>query len=113
MYKQAIVIRTDLKMGVGKLCVQCCHASVGAMKKADWEVVSRWEGEGGKKVVLQVDSLRKLKRLWARCQAAGLPSFLVVDRGLTQLRRGTVTGLGVGPAEESRIDRITGKLKLL
>jgi len=29
-YKQVILIRTDLGMGVGKKCAQACHASVSS-----------------------------------------------------------------------------------
>ena len=31
--KQAIVMRTDLKMGKGKIAAQCCHGSIGSYKK--------------------------------------------------------------------------------
>lgn len=41
-----------------------------------------------------------------------IPHFLVKDAGLTQVKPGTVTALGVGPIEENKIDKITGKLKL-
>jgi len=44
---------------------------------------------------------------------AKLPHFLVKDAGLTQLKVGTITCLGIGPSEEKKIDKITGKLKLL
>ena len=31
--KQVMVVRTDLKMGKGKIAAQCCHGSIGAIKK--------------------------------------------------------------------------------
>ena len=113
MFKQVIVVRKDLKMGIGKLCTQCCHASLGAVKKANEDVVKKWEKEGGKKVVLKVKNLGQLKRIYEKCKKAKIPCFLVRDAGLTQLRRGSITTLGIGPAKEEIIDRITGKLKLL
>ena len=33
--KQVMVVRTDLKMGKGKIAAQCCHACLGAYKKCD------------------------------------------------------------------------------
>jgi PTH2 family peptidyl-tRNA hydrolase len=39
--------------------------------------------------------------------------FVVKDAGLTQLTPGTTTAVGIGPVESSRINKITGDLKLL
>ena len=113
MYKQAIIVRTDLKMGKGKTVAQACHASLGAMKRTDKTVAERWEEEGGKKVVLKVGSLKQLKDLYDRAKRMHLPCFLVRDAGLTQLESGTVTCVGIGPAEEARVDSLTKDLKLL
>ena len=33
--KQVMVVRTDIKMGKGKIAAQCCHAAIGAYKQAD------------------------------------------------------------------------------
>lgn len=113
MYKQVVVFRKDIKIGKGKLASHCAHASLGAMRKSKTEIVKKWEKEGAKKVVLKVDNLRRLKHIYKKAKNSRLPCFLVRDVGLTQLRKGTVTCLGIGPAEEKKIDKITGKLKLL
>lgn len=112
-YKQAIVVRKDLKLGKGKMAAQVAHASVGAMKKAGRENVKRWESEGAKKVVLKIDGLRKLSNLRRKAVSARLPCFVVRDAGLTQIKKGTVTCIGIGPSEEKKIDEITKDLKLL
>ena len=113
MYKQVIVVRKDLKLGIGKVASQSAHAAVGSMKNVDMDIIEKWEKEGSKKVVLKVNSLEELKGICRKVKDVRLPCFLVKDAGLTQLKAGTVTALGIGPAEEKKIDKVTGKLKLL
>ncbi|MDI6825684.1 MAG: peptidyl-tRNA hydrolase Pth2 [Candidatus Aenigmarchaeota archaeon] len=113
MYKQVIILRSDIEMGIGKKCVQCSHASLGAYKKADKKIVKKWESEGQKKVVLKVNSKKDLLEYFNRVKKEKIPCFLVKDAGLTELRPRTITALGIGPEEEEKLDKITGKLKLL
>ena len=114
--KQAIVVRTDLKMGKGKLAAQVAHASLAAAEAAqrrepDWYL--GWKEEGLAKIVLKVGSKEALDELFAKARSMGLPASMVEDRGLTQLDPGTVTCLGIGPAPDAEIDGVTGALKLL
>ncbi len=112
MYKQAIVVRKDLKWGKGKLLAHVIHAAIGSLRKADEDTVRKWESEGAKKVVLKIRGGKEIKKLQKLVAKEKIPNFLVADAGLTQLEKGTVTALGIGPAEEKKIDKITGKLKL-
>jgi PTH2 family peptidyl-tRNA hydrolase len=75
--------------------------------------LEKWKREGAKKVVLKVKNLEELKNTYKKAKIAKIPCYLVKDAGLTQLKAGTITCLGIGPAEEKKIDKITGKLKLL
>ena len=111
--KQAILIRTDLKMGKGKMCSQACHASLAAFLKSDDKIRDRWMREGMKKVVLKVASEKELKELYREAKKDKLPVEMITDAGLTQVEEGTVTTVGIGPDVESKINKITGKLKLL
>lgn len=111
--KQAILIRTDLKMGKGKLCSQCCHASIAAFLKTDKKTRDEWIDRGMKKVVLKVSGEKELKEFAKQAKKEKLSSALISDAGLTQVESGTITALGIGPAEDKKIDKITGKLKLL
>lgn len=106
-------MRKDVDMDRGKLITHGIHAALGAMRKLDDSVIEEWERSGGKKVVLKVDSLRELKQIETKLKKFKIPYFLVKDAGLTQLKPGTITALGIGPVEEKEIDKITGKLKLL
>lgn len=112
MYKQVILLRTDLRMGRGKAIAQCCHASLGAVEMAGKDVVRRWEEEGAKKVVLST-TLVELRSILRKLRSSDLPYFLVRNRGKTQLKPGTPTCLAIGPAEESKVDELTAGLRLL
>jgi PTH2 family peptidyl-tRNA hydrolase len=113
MHKQVIVIRSDLKMPRGKTAVQVTHASLSAYKKADKKIRGQWEMEGSKKVVLKVSSLDELLEIYKKAKEMKLPCSLIEDAGLTFFKAPTKTCVGIGPDEEERIDRITGKLKML
>lgn len=114
--KQAIVVRTDLGMGKGKVAAQVAHASLSAaegarQRKNGW--YEDWREGGQAKIVLKVGSESDLLELFRKAKAAGLPASMIEDRGLTQLEPGTTTCVGIGPAPDSEVDAITGKLKLL
>ena len=100
-------------MSEGKKCVQTAHASLGAYKKTDKKIIKRWESEGQKKVVLEVDSKEKILDLYKKLKKEKIPCFLVEDAGLTELEPGAITALGIGPEREETLDRVTGELKLL
>ena len=100
-------------MGKGKIAAQVAHASLGAYEKCDERTKKEWKDNGWKKIVLKVSSKEELMNLYEKAEKAKLPCFLVRDAGLTQLPPGVITALAIGPAEEKRVDEITGKLKLL
>lgn len=116
IYKQVILVRTDLTMGRGKACAQVAHASLGSAesaRKAAPKWLNAWKEEGQKKVVLKVAGAEEMLDYYDRAKKAGLPCYLVSDAGLTELPPGTMTTLGIGPAPEELVDKITGDLKLL
>jgi PTH2 family peptidyl-tRNA hydrolase len=112
MFKQVIAVRADLKMGKGKLAAQAAHASLGAYRNAPAKARDGWESAGEKKVVVKVGSLDELEGLHRKARSLGIPCSLIHDAGSTQLEPGTATALGLGPAEEKELDKLTGKLKL-
>jgi len=113
MYKQVIVIRSDLELSKGKLASHAAHASISAYKKAKPEAKKRWENEGQKKVVLMAKNLDELKKIKAKCDELKIPNTLIKDAGLTEIEPGTTTALGIGPDDEKKIDKVTGSLPLV
>jgi len=114
-YKQAIVLRSDLKMSCGKAAAQACHGSVSAAEKTrkqhpEW--LHGWMKEGQRKIVLKVNSKEELLELERKARTLKIPVALISDMGLTELPPGTVTALALGPAPASLIDRVTGNLPL-
>jgi PTH2 family peptidyl-tRNA hydrolase len=112
-FKQCILIREDLKLSTGKLAVQVAHAAILALEKADKATAAKWRSEGQKKVVLKVESLSALFEIREEAERSGLPCSVVADAGLTEIPPGTITALGIGPAQSKQMDKITGKLRLL
>jgi len=110
--KQAIVARTDIGMGQGKLAAQVAHAALSAYEDADQRTRRAWKGSGQKKVVLKGSGEDELFALADKAEREGIPNAIVRDAGHTQLEPGTVTALAVGPADEEVVDRITGELSL-
>ena len=111
--KQVIVVRNNLKMGKGKIAAQVAHASIGSYKRADKKLREIWEREGAKKIVLKVKDEMELINLQKKVFEKNLPNYLVIDAGLTQLPKATITCLGIGPDEDKKIDELIKDLKLL
>lgn len=136
--KQVIVIRKDLNMRKGKMIAQGSHASMGAIfnymfpnylhKPVNQEkqfVITLPEGSIGddmyewmtgmfKKIVVGVNSLAELVKVYETAKCLGLPCSLIEDKGLTEFGGEiTITACAIGPASSEIIDPITGKLTLL
>jgi len=112
--KLALVVRTDLGMGRGKIAAQVAHAAVAAVlatgRSRDF---GAWLAEGQPKVVLKVASAAQLLDVAQRARAAGLPVEFIQDAGRTQIAPGTVTCCAIGPADSTRMDPVTAELGLL
>ncbi|MHB1811414.1 MAG: peptidyl-tRNA hydrolase Pth2 [Thermoplasmataceae archaeon] len=114
--KMVIAIRKDLDMGKGKIAAQAAHAAVSCALKSekdDKKIFREWISQGQKKIVIRLESLEAVMRLKTILDQVGITSCLITDAGFTQIMPGTVTCLGIGPVEESKIDPITGMFPLL
>ena len=113
LMKQVIVVNESLRLPAGKLAAQVAHAAVDAFIRAPAPNRQQWLDDGMPKIVLRADSADALAALLHAATSAGLPAALIEDAGHTVVEAGTVTCLGIGPADPALIDGITGSLKLL
>ncbi|KAF2141233.1 uncharacterized protein K452DRAFT_228528 [Aplosporella prunicola CBS 121167] len=116
--KLVLVVRTDLKMGQGKVAAQCGHATLACYKAMlryapDSPVLRRWERAGQMKVALKCTSEEDMQMLQAQALSLGLNAQIIHDAGRTQIAAGSATVLGIGPGPVSVINQVTGQLKLL
>jgi peptidyl-tRNA hydrolase, PTH2 family len=111
--KQVILVRADLKLPKGKLAAQVGHACIDAAFGSPKEVVKKWRDQGMKKIVLKVADEKELLEYERKCQDAGLVTSLIIDAGHTTVKPGTITCVGIGPGPTEKIDRITGRLKMM
>jgi len=103
----------DLKLPKGKLAAQSAHASVDAVLKSNKKMVNEWRDEGMAKIVLKVKDEKELVSFFQRAKDNDLVTSLITDAGRTVIAPGTKTCVGIGPDEEEKIDKLTGKLGLL
>lgn len=125
--KQVIVVRKDLNMRKGKMVAQGSHASLKVFFdsivnesstditiKLNDEFMIDWIHGTFTKICLGVDSEVELDDLFAKAKEIGLPCSMIVDNGLTEFNGvKTKTCIAIGPGESSKVDGITGHLKLL
>lgn len=134
--KQVLVVRKDLKMRKGKIAAQCAHASLKVFldrketrdENCVWceskdsqnliipltDEMKEWLEGIFTKVCVSVDSEEELLEVYKKAQEAELPCALVTDAGLTEFHGiPTNTVVAIGPANEDKINEITGELKLL
>jgi len=115
-YKMVIVTRKDLDLSAGKLAAQVAHAAVACAletKKFNSKWFTKWQNEGGKKAVVKVDCEKDFYPLKEKAEQLEIVTYLVVDAGHTEIPAGTKTVLGIGPAPDNIVDKVTGDLPLL
>jgi len=122
--KQIFVVNSDLDMGKGKIAGQVAHAAVfythiGAEYRPDntdrYDMFIRWRYEDKelmKKVILKAPH-KEIIRLRSVLTDGNIWSYLVHDRGMTQIPENSLTCMVVEPLEEEKCDELFGHLKLL
>ena len=113
--KMVLVVRADLGMSAGKVASQCVHASLGCyreMQRTNPAQLAAWERIGEAAVCLRCTSLSEMEEIEAAARGARLLTHAVHDAGRTEVTSGSKTVLAIGPDVVSRIDSVTGRLRL-
>lgn len=117
--KQVIVIRKDLKMRRGKEIAQGAHAAMAFLsrrlssKQPITLVQQEWLNTSFRKICLIVNSELELEAIAEKAIQLGIECHIVTDNGLTEFNGvATKTCLALGPDLDSKINIITGELKL-
>lgn len=123
--KQVIVMRHDLKMRSGKQIAQGAHASMAFLTRRLQSSKSMsldefspnaqaWITGSFAKVCVRCNSEEELIAIHDKAMEMGLEVHLITDSGRTEFHgQPTRTCLAIGPDDASRIDQVTGHLKLL
>jgi PTH2 family peptidyl-tRNA hydrolase len=115
-HKMVLVVRRDLKMGVGKIAAQCAHAALGMYRHlmaTDPKQLQSWLAHGQAKIVCKVETGQEMMLIADKARDKSLPVYVVTDAGHTQVECGSQTVLAVGPGEAGALNGVTGHLKLL
>lgn len=125
--KQVIAVRKDLEMGWGKMAAQVAHAS-GSAAFTNYLVdngplvwsygppaeTKEWLRNSFTKICVWVADQEELMIIFDKARNAQLPCSLIQDSGRTVFRGiPTYTTVAVGPGEVSKVNKITGHLKLI
>eukprot|EP00891_Asterochloris_glomerata_P007019 jgi/Astpho2/7019/Aster-01873 len=111
-----LCVNRELKMGAGKTAAQCAHAAAGVVEElmARGDVrLKHWQTFGATKIAIKIPTERELIELRQQAVEAGIPHYLVVDAGRTQIAAGSRTVLALGPAGKTQLDELTGTFSLL
>merc|ERR1712156_131801 len=114
--KMVIAVRTDLKMGKGKVCAQVGHGVLAAGQKCEKKhpkMFNKYRWFGQKKICVKVGSEDELETIAACARSLGLIAEVIADAGHTQIAPGSKTVCAIGPGPAELIDEVTGNLKLL
>ena len=130
MIKQIIVVRKDLKMKLGKIISQSCHASMKIFFDRMKELRDKngvyfrttnitpemveWKNGIYTKIVLSCKSEEELLSLSKLAKENDISCSIIQDNGKTEFKNvPTYTCIALGPDESEKIDKVTGHLALL
>jgi len=123
--KMVLAVRKDLSMTKGKIAAQCAHAAMKFLadqyKDGDASLVAyltppqiAWLTGAFAKVVVYVESEQEMLDLIEAGKRAAIDVRSIVDSGRTMFHGvPTLTVVAFGPDDITKLNHVTGHLKLL
>lgn len=113
--KMVFFVRTDLKMGKGKIGSQIGHSSIGLYKimlKDKNNLIEDWENNGSKKITLKVKGESDFSDIIKYCQINEISYYQVIDAGKTQISPNSKTVISI-IGEQKKLNNLIRNYKLL
>ena len=76
------------------------------LQKTETRIFQRWQETGSRKICLKVEDLIELNDYLKQAKMSGILTYVVADAGLTEIPKGTVTVLAIGPAPRKSMDML-------
>ena len=111
-----IAVRQDLKLSIGKTCIQVGHAVQEAVLKCKSQqnkLFKKYENQGSPKICVKAFDDQHLETLTEEAKKLGLITALIEDQGKTELQKPCLTCCAIGPGENQLVDKVCKNLKLL
>jgi len=107
-YIQYYVVNKELEMSKGKISAQVAHgATISAMVLGHLDFFKEWFNNDQKKIVLQGSEKDMYKIL-----TNVMDSYKVVDNGLTEIPKGSMTVVVLPPMKRSEAQQFVKRLQL-
>lgn len=111
-HKFVMILRTDIEKRKGaEYCSQVVLECYKQATRMTPEYVKKWEKNSQPKITLKLDenSNENILKLKQKAESLGIVSVIIKD---VIMKKETFTVLGIGPAPEDLVDRVSGHLKL-
>ena len=108
--KQMIVVNDSLGLSEETWVAQVACASIGAFIESGLRNRKAWLKEGRPRTVLSAFDEKDLRDLLSNAERLKLPVYLVGEQGRAASPTDTLACLGIGPAPDAQIDKLTGVL---
>ena len=105
-----IVLNDALGLSEERWGAQVAYASIGAFIESGRSNRKAWLKEGRPKTVLSAFDEKDLRDLLSNAERLKLPVYVVGEQGRVASLADTLFCLGIGPAPNAQIDKLTGVL---